>query len=174
MTPYNSSQVPSAWRGLEPFAHWLVQNNDPKLTVELGCDYGFSLIELARYSKGLTVGVDHFQGDGQAGYRDVREQARKHVADSGFQIELMEKTFEDALPYFGSDTIDILHIDGAHDFNSVRNDFDTWIPKVRSGGVILMHDTQSFANDVGRFFRSITFPKFEITYSHGLGVVLKP
>jgi predicted O-methyltransferase YrrM len=169
----DTSRIVSAWRGLEPFAHWLVQTVDPKLTVELGVDYGFSLIELARHSKGDTVGVDHFGGDAQAGYRDIRDEAKSHVLESGFGISLMVMPFAEALHIFDAGTIDILHIDGAHEYDSVKHDFDTWLPKVRLGGVILLHDTRSFPNDVGRFFQSITFPKFEIEHSHGLGVVTK-
>lgn len=170
----DTSQIITAWRGLEPFAHWLTHTIKPLLTVELGVDYGFSLIEWARYSEGVTIGVDAFQGDAQAGYRDIRDKAKENIAESAFKIRLIEKRFDDALKDFEDEDIDILHIDGAHDYASVKHDFETWFPKVKHGGVILMHDTQSFPSDVGRFFRSITFPKFEITYSHGLGVVTKP
>lgn len=170
----DTSKIITAWRGLEPFAHWLIQTIDPKLTVELGVDYGFSLIELARFNQGRTVGVDHFGGDAQAGYRDIRDEAWANIKESGFSITLFEIPFDEALDLYKPSSIDILHIDGAHDYESVKHDFDSWLPKVRSGGIILMHDTQSFPNDVGRFFHSITFPKFEILHSHGLGVVTKP
>jgi len=42
-----------------------------------------------------------------------------------------------------SGDIDLLHIDADHKFDSVLRDFHQWFPKVISGGVILMHDTQS-------------------------------
>lgn len=169
----DTSKILSAWRGLEPFAHWLVQTVDPKLTVELGVDYGFSLIELARYNSGITYGVDHFGGDAQAGYRDIRDQARANIIESGFNIRLREVPFDEALSSFENGTIDVLHVDGGHSLEAVQHDFDTWIPKVRTGGVVLLHDTRSFPDDVGRFFNSISFPKFEIPHSHGLGVVTK-
>jgi predicted O-methyltransferase YrrM len=170
----DTSRITTAWRGLEPFAHWLVQTMDPLSVVELGVDYGFSLIELARYNEGRTFGVDHFGGDGQTGFRDVRDEAKLNIKESGFRIDLLETPFDEALHLFENGSIDILHIDGAHGFEDVKHDFDAWLPKVRSGGVILLHDTQSFKDDVGRFFHSITFPKFEIPWSSGLGVVTKP
>lgn len=171
----DTSQIITAWRGHEQFAHWLVQTVDPSTTVDLGIDYGFSTIELARYNEGKVYGIDWFQGDAQAGYRNIEEQARKHVADSGFQnIEIRKQTFDEAVIHFGYNSIDICHIDGAHDHASVKHDFDTWFPKVREGGVILLHDTESFPNDVGRFFNELPYPKFKFTHSHGLGVVTKP
>lgn len=170
----DTSKIITAWRGLEPFAHWLVQTLKPETTVELGVDYGFSLIELARYNPGNTIGIDNFQGDFQAGLRDVREEAKKNILESGFGISLMVMPFDEGLDIFDNDSIDLLHIDGAHDYESVKHDFETWFPKVRPGGVILLHDTRSFPNDVGRFYHSLPYPKFEITHSHGLGVVTKP
>ena len=37
--------------------------------------------------------------------------------------------------------IDLLHIDGWHEYDFVKNDFSLWYPKVVSGGVVLLHDT---------------------------------
>jgi predicted O-methyltransferase YrrM len=170
----DTSRIITAWHGMEPFAHWLVQTIDPNLTIELGVDYGFSLIELARHSRGTTIGIDWFQGDPQTGHRNAEEIARKNIKDSGFEIRIDKAKFDDAVSWYPDGVIDILHIDGAHDYDSVKHDFETWFPKVRKGGVILLHDTQSFAADVGRFYHSLPYPKFELTHSAGLGVVTKP
>lgn len=170
----DTSHILTAWRGHEPFAHWLVQTMDPKIVVELGVDFGFSLIELARYNKGLTVGVDWFHGDDQTGYRNSEDTARANVADSGLEkVKIWKMSFDEAVRNFEAQLIDIVHIDGAHDYLSVKRDFVTWLPKVRHGGVILLHDTQSFPNDVGRLFHEIQMPKFEFTHSAGLGVITK-
>lgn len=170
----DTSHIVTAWRGLEPFAHCLVRVMKPKLIVELGVDYGFSLIELARYNPGLTIGVDHFGGDANAGYRNIKDKAVSNVEASGLNIRIIQQKFDDAVVDFEDGEIDILHVDGLHEFAYVKHDFETWFPKVRSGGVILLHDTQSFRNDVGVFFDSLPYTKFEIPYSHGLGVVYKP
>lgn len=170
----DTSKIVTAWRGLEPFAHWLVQTLDPAQTVELGVDYGFSLIELSRYNNGVVTGFDWFQGDVQAGHRDVEAIARKNLEDAKLRFtEIVKSTFDDAAKRFRDSSIDLLHIDGAHDLASVEHDLQTWYPKVRPGGVILLHDTRSFPNDVGQLFNALTLPKFEITHSHGLGVVTK-
>lgn len=40
--------------------------------------------------------------------------------------------------------IELLFIDGAHEYELVRQDFDRWVPKVVEGGVVAMHDTVGF------------------------------
>ncbi|HLM33372.1 MAG TPA: class I SAM-dependent methyltransferase [Gaiellaceae bacterium] len=40
--------------------------------------------------------------------------------------------------------IELLFIDGAHQYDLVKDDFDHWVPKVVEGGVVAMHDTTWF------------------------------
>jgi predicted O-methyltransferase YrrM len=37
--------------------------------------------------------------------------------------------------------ISLIFIDGAHEYEDVRKDFEDWFPKVDDGGIIAMHDT---------------------------------
>ena len=37
--------------------------------------------------------------------------------------------------------VDLIFIDGAHDYDSVKVDLATWFPKVKEGGVIAFHDS---------------------------------
>lgn len=37
--------------------------------------------------------------------------------------------------------IELLFIDGAHQYDLVKEDFELWVPKVVEGGVVAMHDT---------------------------------
>ncbi len=37
--------------------------------------------------------------------------------------------------------IDLLFIDGAHEYEAVKKDFDLWFPKLKTGGVIAFHDS---------------------------------
>src|SRR5256884_4232168 len=40
-----------------------------------------------------------------------------------------------------SDLIDLLFIDGDHEYEAVRRDFEDWSPHLREGGIIIFHDT---------------------------------
>lgn len=59
--------------------------------------------------------------------------------------------------YYGakifSSGIDLLHIDGSHDLESIHNDFNLWYPKIIAGGVVLLHDTM--LHEGCRMFRSL-------------------
>jgi hypothetical protein len=164
-------RIPSAWKGHERFAQWLIQHMQPKVIVELGCDYGFSTIALAQPGVGTVYGIDRFVGPPE---RNAFEACRANIAAFGLtNIELIKADFR-ILAQSWSRPIDLLHIDGNHTYDDVRLDFSQWSVHVRDGGVILLHDTRSFPLDVGRFFKEITWPKFEFEHANGLGVVLKP
>ena len=66
------------------------------------------------------------------------------------------------------DAIDVLHIDADHDYESVKADFVAWSPKVRPGGCVLFHDTES-CDGVRRLFSELRGRKSALTDHHGLG-----
>jgi len=41
---------------------------------------------------------------------------------------------------FENDSLDFVNIDGDHSFDSCMSDLIAWVPKVRKGGLILVHD----------------------------------
>jgi hypothetical protein len=156
------------------------------LLVELGAFYGESYFSFCQAVEEKSVActcyaVDTWQGDAHGGfygddiYTDVEAYNRAHY--SSFS-HLLRMTFDGALPYFSDSSIDILHIDGHHTYESVRSDFELWIRKVRPGGVVLLHDicirTAGFG--VWRFWEELraSFPHFAFAHSAGLGVVVKP
>jgi hypothetical protein len=173
----NIDQLPSSWKGHKEFAHWLPNWLKPQLTVELGVDQGYSLLCLARNNPGKVIGIDTFQGDKQAGVRDPVElynavAARCTQFDN---IQLIQDTFNNVVKNWNQ-TIDILHIDGAHDYNSVQEDFYQWSPFVKVTGVILLHDVYAWPDGPGRLFKEIiakNIPGMQsglFPHSAGLGV----
>lgn len=165
--------LPSAWKGHKNFAQWLIDHLQPKVTVELGVDFGYSTFAFAVNNPGTVYGIDLFQGDPQTGFRDtlasVQENIKKFQVSN---IELIKGDFESVskdwtLP------IDILHIDGLHTYEAVSKDFNNWNKFVKDSGLILFHDTESYNDSVGKFFRSIQLPKVNFKHSAGLGVCSK-
>ena len=170
----NFDEIPSAWRGHEQFAGWLVAHLKPRVIVELGVDCGFSTIAFARPNIGRIYAIDWFRGDSYVGPRNVEEQCRENLKDAGVQnVELIVGDFAEVASRWKY-SVDILHIDGDHAYESVKRDFECWQRFVRPGGVILMHDTQWFPDQVGRFFGEITWPKFAFEHACGLGVITAP
>jgi len=84
-------------------------------------------------------------------------------------------TFAEALPDFADKSIDILHIDGRHFYDDVRQDFLDWLPKLSDNGIVLFHDTQIRERNFGvyQFWEQLSQvrPSFEFHHHCGLGVL---
>ena len=88
--------------------------------------------------------VDTWRGDPQAGNYDeaVFADVSKYNEETyGAFSKLLRMTFDDAREQFDDETVDLLHIDGLHTYDAVLHDFENWLPTVRPGGIVLMHDT---------------------------------
>ena len=150
---------PSAWVGHGVFAINLVEKMKPEIVVDLGVDYGFSTFCFAYSKIGLVFGVDWFQGDEHAGFRDtlqnVLDKYENLKTNFGINnIEFIKSDFTE-LSKKWEYNIDILHIDGLHTYEAVKNDFESWIEYVDENGVVLFHDVESYPHSVGVFFDEI-------------------
>lgn len=165
--------IVTAWRGHEIFADWLVRELKPTVIVELGVDMGFSSFVFATPGIGTVYGIDSFEGDPEAGLRDTYDEVIRKRDDHGIKnLELIRGYFSEVAKTWDK-PIDILHIDGRHRYEDVKEDFETWSKFVRPGGVILLHDTvvEKENYDVKRYFAEIEMPKTNFVRSNGLGVV---
>ena len=171
------SHLGSAWIGHGDFAIDLVELLKPDVTVELGVDWGYSTFCFSYPNIGKVQGVDWFQGDPHTSYRDTEDFVRnlhKELSEE-FKfnnLEIIKSDFNE-LSKTWDKKIDILHIDGMHDYNSVKNDFETWYKFCDEKSVVLFHDTYSFINDVGKFFSELEGFKLNTPSFNGLGVFTK-
>ena len=170
--------IPSAWnyppKSHREFAEWLIKTLKPKVTVELGVDYGYSSFLMALCQNNPVYGIDCF---------DISKHGIRIDDDYQFVLAVKEKLKIDNLTiikdYFDNvakgwdQPIDLLHIDGLHDYDNCKNDFETWFPLMSKKGVVIMHDTISAPDGVGRFFNELDHPKINFKNSFGLGVVAK-
>ncbi len=175
------------WSGHIPFACDLVATMRPKVIVELGTHTGESYFAFCQALaeggvQSQAFAVDTWSGDQHTGayedsvYADVHAHNEQHYRAFS---RLLRMRFDEAASEFLDESIDVLHIDGAHTYEAVRHDFDTWWPKVRPGGVVLLHDAAERQADFGIWrlledLRTSRLPVSEFTHSHGLGVVMKP
>ena len=137
-----------AWTNHLYFACDLVALLKPAVLVELGVDRGESYFAFcqaaAEHQTGTRCfGIDTWRGDQHAG--DYDETTFSQVSDhnrANYEpfSTLIRSNFDDALERFAPESIDVLHLDGLHTEAAVRHDLDSWLPKLRPGGVLLLHD----------------------------------
>ncbi len=170
-----------AWSMHLPFAWDLIRELQPRSFVELGVYNGESYFTFCQSveENGLSTlcyGIDTWRGDihmGSYGPELGREVETYNVRYSGFS-KLLKMTFNEALAQFPDASIDLLHIDGSHRYEDVKEDFEKWLPKLSDRGVVLLHDVMVRDGDFGvwRLWQEIARRKasFVFDFGHGLGI----
>jgi GT2 family glycosyltransferase/glycosyltransferase involved in cell wall biosynthesis len=173
----------SSWFGHLPFAFWLMRMARPTLLVELGTQGGTSFAafcqavlqdELTTQCFAIDTWADGSRPDhsAEAAYDDLHAYLEQHF--NGFS-HMLRCRFDDALPRFADGSIDLLHIDGLHSYESVSHQFEAWLPKLSDRAVVLFHNTAERQAGFGvwRLWSEVAarWPAFEFAHGHGLGVL---
>lgn len=172
------------WGGHRRFGYDLARWMRPARIAELGVHWGTSFFTFAqamrdgRMKDTQLIGVDTFEGEEHAGHYGpevldtVRRIIREHFPKQGITVHQM--LFSEALAHVEDESVDLLHIDGLHTFEAVKEDFESWLPKLAPEGVVLFHDV---APDTGYgstdYWNQLsgTHPGFAFNHSWGLGVL---
>ena len=137
-----------AWTDHLHFGYDAVAVLRPRVLVELGTDRGesyfcFCQSVLENNTGTRCFAVDNWRGDlhvggyDEATYRQVVGHNEKHYREFS---TLVRSDFDQALRRFEDNSIDLLHLDGLHTETAVRQDLERWLPKLRPGGILLIHD----------------------------------
>lgn len=177
--PRYESRVTS-WHPHREFAYKLLSQIKPKLIVELGVHYGDSYFTFCQACEELELeaqlyGIDHWQGDEKAGFYgdEVFEEVSSYNEEfHGENSVFLRMNFEEALQKFEVQSVDLLHIDGSHEYETVKMDFESWLPKLKKGGVILVHDILVEREDFGvkKFWEEIVQAYSTETHQEGFGL----
>jgi hypothetical protein len=158
----------------------------PALLVELGVDRGesyFTFCQAAVENQTGTrcFGIDTWRGDQHAGGYDETTfaQVSEHNRASYESFStLLRSSFDDVLSRFENESIDVLHLDGLHTEAAVRLDVESWRPKLRPGGLLLLHDVRVQGRDFGvwKIWAELQQQSRSWTFEDGpgLGVWQKP
>ena len=173
----------SGWIELAPIAFWICSQLKPRTLVELGTHYGYSYFAFCQTVEKLSLGtqcyaVDTWKGDEHAGFYsdDVFQVVNQHNLShySAFS-RLVRATFREALTHFEDNSIDLLHIDGRHFYDDIKEDYESWKPKLSERAIVLFHDTNVREKNFGvwQFFEELkqAHPHFEFLHGNGLGII---
>lgn len=175
--------TPTAWSGHIPFMFCLMNLMRPRTYVELGTHYGASFFAVCQAIEEykincFPIAIDLWVGDAHAGYyqEDVYSSFKLvHENKYGGIGSIRRKDFGEAAEDFAAKSIDLIHIDGLHTYEAVKNDYETWLPKATENGVLLFHDTSVRERGFGvwKLWDEIkdSHTSFNFTHTHGLGII---
>jgi predicted O-methyltransferase YrrM len=144
----------------------LLSQRPPATVLEIGTEKGGTFFLLAEVAMpdALLLTLDLPAGQGGA-YPAWREPLYRGFARERQRIELVRedshdaRTLEKVKQLLGGRTIDLLFIDGDHNYDGVKKDFEMYSPLVTKGGTIAFHDivdgAEASVGGVPKFWREI-------------------
>jgi hypothetical protein len=133
----------------------VIRDNEYKTFLEVGVWYGKNIIRIVKEFPTTTCyGVDpynYMEYSNQISFKDYKSHLLKTESENVYQktlaytkkynnFNLIRKSSSDASKDFEDESVDIVFIDANHSYESVKNDIDLWLPKVKRGGVLYGHD----------------------------------
>lgn len=127
---------------------------------EIGSWKGKSSYVLAsaiKDKRGVVYSIDPFNGDGDVASKDtyhreieklgvtLLENFKNTIDTYGLRkiVSIIPLISRDARSNFKEQRIDLLFIDGNHEYESVKMDYDLWTPLIPTGGRIVLHDVKA-------------------------------
>lgn len=130
------------WTGDGELAYLCEEASKASTALELGVYMGRSSKVMLDANPGLHLwAVDPFMVDGT--YETTKYHLRDEVAQG--RCEIIRKYTPEAVQQMEHmmGKIDLIFIDGAHDFSNVQQDIVRWRPLVRDGGILCGHDLET-------------------------------
>ena len=145
--------------------------------LEIGSWKGKSTVCLAKGSKKgkntKVIAVDHHIGSEEHQKPEgvwTFDEFKQNIKSAGIDdiVTPILKTSIDASKNF-NEPIELLFLDGAHDYDSVKADFESWFPKVTKNGKILFHDSEW--DGVRKYLTELSDKKEKIVFKSYAGCI---
>lgn len=135
----------------------ILQKSAPKRSLEIGTNYGGTLLLLCTLSPpdAKIISVDLPSGPFGGGYPWRKVPLFRRFPRGGQQLHLMRGdshsplTKERVLEILGGEQLDYLFLDGDHTYSGVKHDFEMYSPLVRSDGIVAFHDIVTYKPESG-------------------------
>lgn len=137
----------------EVFIEALVKQHGLLAGAELGLWQGRVFLHLLKTCPELSmIGVDAWKArpenkdlEGGETYdtwdmESFESSVRLAASEFGPRSTILKMDTTEAAKEVENDSLDFIFIDASHDYDSVSEDLDNWVPKVRTGGFVVGHD----------------------------------
>jgi len=119
-----------------------------KRLAEIGVWHGVTtrLLRSVMAADGVLFAIDPYR-PGRLGFSTQRVIARTGVGKvRNGQVVWLRTTGVEAArdPRVLAGGIDYVFIDGDHSYEGIRNDWESWSPLLKTGGVVCLHDSQAY------------------------------
>ncbi len=145
---------PENWFSYAEFYRHIIQNiPDNSTVVEIGCWRGRATACLGVEIINSGKNIELFCVDPWYYFTETEQpvscQEDFDIAFHDFMINtklfndfltVMRNASHEAAPLFEDESIDFIFIDASHYYKDIKNDIETWLPKVKKGGIIAGHD----------------------------------
>jgi predicted O-methyltransferase YrrM len=135
--------------------------------VEIGSWQGKSTIYIGNAIKTLEKQPKFYAVDPHVGSEEHWDNGKKVWTYEKFEKNIKDAKVDDVVTPVVKysydfvkeidESVELIFIDGAHDYDSVEKDFLDWYPKVIDGGVMAFHDTYS-PGDPYQMLRKYVYP----------------
>lgn len=126
----------------------LLQTTPPRRSLEIGTNYGGTLLLLCTLSPpgAKIISVDLPSGKFGGGYPRRKEPLFRRFVTRNQELHLIRadshslRTKDRVVQILDGEKLDYMFIDADHTYAGVQRDFEMYSPLVRSGGIIAFHD----------------------------------
>lgn len=139
-----------------PLRRWEViagicKSIDAKTVVEVGCKEGRLTNYLLANIPELTVhAIDPWdrvpKNEGESydnwNWKEIERQFGENTSAYANRCHFYQMTSAEGVRGFGDQTLDLVFIDGAHDYENVMTDISVWWSKIKPSGFLTGHDYQ--------------------------------
>lgn len=145
--------------------------NLPMIAAEIGVAEGFNAADLLRngieklYMVDSWTHIPGITGDGnfpQHWHDKNYRAAKKRVEEFGERAVMLRGKSSEMASHVEDESLSLLYIDADHSYWGVLTDLALWVPKVRQGGVVALHDYENAAYGVKPAVRDFCNGHYEI------------
>jgi predicted O-methyltransferase YrrM len=160
------------WMAREELEYLASAANNCSTILEIGSWKGRSTIALAKNTSGLVYCVDTWIGSEEQGVGNIDSDAlfesflhnikNAEVDNRVIPVRMPSKYARQS--FLGDLKFDLIFIDAAHDYDSVKDDILAWQPLLRDGGILCGHDYHEAWDGVRKAVDEL-IPKFRVVWT---------